>query len=292
MDHNQEASTIPRTRAASSGESQFKSLSLGKALELLRCFTKEQPEWSLADLSRAQDLPKASVLRLARTLEEYGFLARDSSGRYRLGFELVRLSQILLDSLNVKGLAARPMRRLVERFRETTYLSLRQGWNVICIERLDSPEPLHVVADLGTGAPLGVGSWGKSILAFMADEDIEAVIAAAQKGLLPAGLADGEALRAALAEVRSRGYANTTGERLAGITGVTSPIFNARGEPIGAIGLSFPNQRFDRARIGDYASTLCAECREVSRAMGFTNWPVDGPPQTRSPAPVLTARST
>ena len=49
---------------------------LARGLQLLACFSRQEPQLTGAELSRRLDVPRASVFRLLQTLEQMGFVER------------------------------------------------------------------------------------------------------------------------------------------------------------------------------------------------------------------------
>jgi DNA-binding IclR family transcriptional regulator len=73
-----------------------RSSSVGKACQLLRCFTPTHPSWRISDLARQLKFPKSGVFRVVRTLDSQGFLRRKSdANEYEFGFRIFELTGIL-----------------------------------------------------------------------------------------------------------------------------------------------------------------------------------------------------
>lgn len=131
------------------GDRQF-ATTLARGLELLRCFTPEQPVLGNKDLARSMDLPRPTISRLAYTLTCMGYLAVDrDSGKYRLGAAVVSLGFPLLETLSVRQRARGGMLELAQQVRGTVAIAIRDRMDMVCIE----------VTRFGarTGHPIDVG---------------------------------------------------------------------------------------------------------------------------------------
>jgi DNA-binding IclR family transcriptional regulator len=78
--------------------------SVDRALVILASLA-EGPS-SLEQAATRIGVHKSTALRLLRTLEEHGFVHRQSDYRYRLGGKLFSLAQLALESIDVRVVAA------------------------------------------------------------------------------------------------------------------------------------------------------------------------------------------
>ena len=94
---------------------------------------------SLAALAEKTGFYKSTILRLAASLERFGYLAREPGGLYRLGPSLWRLGSLYRRSFDL-GEHLRPeLRRLVEATTETASFYVRE-------ERAGMPLPPQLAA--------------------------------------------------------------------------------------------------------------------------------------------------
>ena len=178
---------------------------------------------SLADLVQATGLPRPTAHRLAVALEQHGLLVRDRDGRFALGGR-------------VAGWAAAAERALIERARpvlaalvdqtgESAQLYVREGDQRVCVATHERASGLRDTVPLGAVMPLTKGSGGKVLLAWAVDRD--------RFDVSPA----------ALATVRKRGWAESVGEREAGVASVSAPVRDSSGSVLAAISVSGPADR-------------------------------------------------
>ena len=170
----------------------------------------------LAELSSATGLPRATVHRLAVALEAHGMVRRDDEGRFVLGLRLVALGRAAGDAFPLAALAlpalcatARPDRR------ERAALRPR-GRRRICVASLQSPHGLRTIVNEGAVLPLD----------------------RAPAGVCSGRCADG-------ANRRRRGWAESMGEREAGVASVSAPVID-RGRVVAAVSVSGPIERLTR----------------------------------------------
>ena len=137
-----------------------------RALTILEAFREGEEALSLAALAEKTGFYKSTILRLAASLERFGYLAREPGGLYRLGPSLWRLGSLYRRSFDL-GEHVRPeLRQLVEATTETASFYVREGNERVCLYRLNSPRPVRHHLDEGVRLPLQQGAAGRVLLAF------------------------------------------------------------------------------------------------------------------------------
>jgi len=194
-----------------------------RALSILAAFQEEEENLSLDALARKTGLYKSTILRLAGSLERFGYLTRERDGRFHLGPSLWRLGSLYRRGFYL-GEHVRPqLRRLTEITRETASYYIRDGNERVCLYRLNSPQAVRHHLDEGTRLPLDRGATGKVLLAFSG-----------------AGGTDFERIRAA-------GFYISLGERDPDIGAAAVPVFDRAGRLRGALAVSALITRFSEA---------------------------------------------
>lgn len=232
-----------------------------RALDILMCFTKSH-ELALTEISSLIGLHKSTVHRLIATLEEKGFVVRDSrTDKYRLGMKIWELSTHLShsDDPAVKLLPA--MESLRDKLGETVSLYLRDGAERIRIQAVQSNQAVRRVAQVGTRLPLSVGASSKVLVAYASASDQEELL---NKPDWP-DTVDKEQYRRQLAEIVEKGYAISIEEREPGAAAVAVPIMDRSGKIAAALSMSGPVSRLSAEKLREYAPVL----KEAAREMGM-----------------------
>ena len=150
---------------------------LSRAISVLSAFGHARPSLSLSEMVAATGLPKTTVFRVLSSLVERDFCELDSqTGKYSLGFALVRLADIRRRQSNVHDVALPVMREIRNEANETVILSVKSGDFRVHIDFVEGLHPMRRTADLGVRAPLYAGAASKVLLAGMEDEEIEAYL--------------------------------------------------------------------------------------------------------------------
>ncbi|MFC4334593.1 IclR family transcriptional regulator [Salininema proteolyticum] len=206
---------------------------LDKAVLILEACTKGA---SLAELVHETGLPRATAHRLAQALEAHAILQRDHEGRWRPG---VKLGELAGASADILLASAEPVLNVLrDQTGESAQLYRRRADERVCVLAAERASGLRDTVPVGSVLPMTAGSGAQILLAW---EPPEAILP-----LLPKCRFSSKAL----AEVRRRGFAQSVGEREAGVASVSAPIRDKTGRVVAAISVSGPIERMGR-RPGD-----------------------------------------
>src|SRR5690606_9633221 len=90
---------------------------------------------SLKDLALATDLHPSTAHRILNDLVAGRLIERTDGGHYILGMRLLELGHLVKNRLDVREVAMGPMRELHELTGQTVNLSVRQGDEIVYIDR-------------------------------------------------------------------------------------------------------------------------------------------------------------
>jgi DNA-binding IclR family transcriptional regulator len=234
---------------------------LQRAIDILSVFNHSRTSMSLAEVVQAVRLPKTTVFRVLSSLAARGFCEWDTqSGKYSLGFELVRLADIRRRQSNVHDVAIPLMREIRNDVNETVILSVRSGDSRVHID----------FADLGVRAPLYAGAASKVLLAGMADDEIEAYfdrtdLAAFQKSTIT----DRNTLWREVRAIRKRGFAESKGELFPGGGALAAPIKDFSGKTVAAMDVLTPEHRYTATHREHCIEILLDGARRASERLGY-----------------------
>jgi IclR family KDG regulon transcriptional repressor len=237
---------------------------------VLDCFSIERPTWSLSELSERLVLPKSTLHRFLSSLESNGVLRKDPGDKsWRLGYKLFTWGSIAARSTRLCDLARPVMREVVDSCGETAILTVYDGREVVCIEKVETSQPVRLALDVGTRRPPHAGASSKVLMAHLPEGEIVRVIAEdGLPGLCTNTITDPQELMEELEEIRRLGYAESHEETDLGAWGVSTPIVRTDGEVVGAIGVAGPISRYTTG-FGSECVRLCRQAAgRISLQMG------------------------
>src|SRR5579883_342662 len=235
--------------------------SVERAFELAFDLAAHPEGAGLQQLARETGCSKSTVHRLLATLQALGVAEQDAASKlYRPGPRLAELAPIAGEP-DLRRLALPIMRQLREDTEETVTLHLVEGDSHVVVEQVESEHEIRRINPIGQPVPLAAGATARAILAFLSPEQAAASLARTGHG---GGPSERE-----LADIRERGYSLSPGERLAGGTAMSAPVFDRSGRLCAALSVSGPRFRFTTARATRCAPLLTGAARRLSMALGY-----------------------
>ena len=238
-----------------------------RAIRLLKLFTPERPQMSLADISQAAGLNKTTTHRLLAALRSEDLVDKDpTTGRYRLGTGLMALGVQALSNSDLR-LRARPLlKRLARESGETATLEVPIDDSMLILDEVAGAHVVGAAGNVGTRWPLHATSTGKALIAF----DAQALdrLHGKLSPLTQNTIVDRRELLRQLEYIRRRGYAESIDELEEGFSGVGTVIRGGLGEVLGSLSVCGPTQRMTRARRAQLGKRLQEAARHLQSAVG------------------------
>jgi len=244
---------------------------LERTVAILDSFSLEQPVQGVRDVARKTGLSSSTAGRIMVYLKDLGLLNQDPDTlSYMIGSKPLAWAGIYTMTSDVRTLALPVMVRLQEQTRETISLYVMEGDERVCVERLESPETVRIVARVGRRIPLYAGSAGKLFLAYLPEARREEILKRVK--LVPMTektITDLEELRQNIGKIKKQGFAFSRGEWILEAAGVAAPVFDQRGQITAALTISGPAQRFTNEKVIELAHLVKAGATEISTELGY-----------------------
>jgi DNA-binding IclR family transcriptional regulator len=226
----------------------------------------------LAALVTATGLARPTAHRLAVALEHHRLVARDLQGRFVLGPRLAELAAAAGED-RLLAAAGPALVHLRDVTGESAQLYRRQGDQRVCVAAAERLSGLRDTVPVGSSMPMNAGSAAQVLLAWE------------EPDRLHRGLQGARFEAATLAAVRRRGWAQSIGEREAGVASVSGPVRGPNNRVVAAVSVSGPLDRLTRqpGRLHAAAVVACADrlTEALRRGAGMTE---SAPPPRRDTA--------
>lgn len=221
---------------------------------------------SLKFLAAETELHPSTAYRILAALIQHGFVARDASGLYLLGPHLLQLAAKVRVGLDVRAAARPEMEWLRDQVGETVNLTVRQGDEMVYVERVTPNRMMRVEQLIGSRAPLHVTAVGKLMLG---EAGAAATRDYARRTRLPSYTANTrheiQALLADIGASTARGYALDDEEAELGVGCIGTLIRDATGAAVAGLSVSAPIERRQMA----WAGLVQEAARRISARLGF-----------------------
>lgn len=240
---------------------------LERTFAVLALFTPKHPEWTTTEIGRACDLPVPTVHRILAALQQHDFVVRDEiTKRFRLGPAALDLGRSAQAATDLRSVSLPVLQRLSVQTGETALLTVPSDdrRHAVCLERVESTQPLRLSVQPGRQLPLHAGASQKAILAFLPDADLEPVLAGPMEKLCKATIVDPDRLRDELRSIREKGWATSFEETNLGVWGIAVTLLDERNHPVAAIGIAGPQARLQRRLIDTGLRALRTSTEEIA----------------------------
>ncbi|HOE43298.1 MAG TPA: IclR family transcriptional regulator [Rhodoferax sp.] len=234
---------------------------------LLDVLAARQDAMPLREISEKAGLHPSTTHRILNDLATGKFVDRPEPGHYRLGLRLLELGNLVKNGLSVRDAALHPMRELHRLTQQPVNLSMRQGDEIVYVERAYSERSgMQVIRAIGGRAPLHLTSVGKL---FLAADDLQKIRTYATRtglgGHTKNSLTQLPLLERELTKVRRDGFATDNEELELGVRCMAAGIYDDQGKLVAGLSISAPTSRLEDA----WLPKLKATAEEISRSLGF-----------------------
>ena len=233
---------------------------------LLDLFTPDRPEWGVSEAAEALGVPRSSAHALMTSLVEIGLLSTTGRGRYRLGWRIIELYQVLQSGLDLREAAAPILARLNEETGETVNLAVLDRGNVLYLDKVAARQQVSVQGlRVGTRLEPHATALGKALLAALTPADAAKLLGPGPlRKYTQNTVTDPNVLLAQLEDVRRTGLATEENELVLDVSCVASPIRDSYGSIVAAISVSVPSHRL-RARRKEITQAVRSAANEISQ---------------------------
>ena len=254
--------TAPQT---TSGEVAIQVIE--RMMRLLDILAAHAEPMALKDISRLSGLHPSTTHRILSDMVAKRFVDRDETGAYLLGLRLLELGNLVKSRLNIRRIAAEQMATLYRKTLQTINLSVRQGDEIVYVERTYSElSGMQVVRAIGGHVPLHLTSTGKLFLSADTPEDVRLYAKrTGLKGSTKNSITDLPKLERELQQVRIKGYARDNEELEPGVRCIAAGIHDDSGQLVAGLSISAPAERLREEWIDDL--THAAGC--ISATLGY-----------------------
>jgi DNA-binding IclR family transcriptional regulator len=249
---------------AAKKEKYYQIASLEKGIRVLELLS-DQNELTVSSVAAKLGFNRAASHRFLATLRDLGYVEKNENHRYHLTFKIMEMGMKMASRFEIRTEARCHMQELSRAFNETVNLGYWKGQKVLHLDKIDSPEILRIDTPLGSWAPAYCTALGKSILAYLPRDELEAYL----KGVKlvphsPRTIISKKKLRQELIKVLQQGYALDDEELSAGLRCVAAPVFDHTGHVRYALSVSAPSSRMTQETILKVQQKIRDVCQRLS----------------------------
>lgn len=250
------------------GTSELSVRAVDRAIAILTVLG-ERATASLAEVARAVDLSEATTLRYLSTMRQHSWVVADEQRRYQLGIPVFQIGQRAVGRLGIRAIALPHMEALLEQFKETVNLAVRNGDDLVIIEVLEGTRAIKRGASLGERDIWHASGLGKAILSGLSEDEAFAILeTVGTPRLTQRTLTTDSALREEFSKIRAAGYAIDHEESDENLRCVAAPIFDQHDRPVYALSVSGLSSRLSGEVVSELCGQVAAAAHSISSALG------------------------
>lgn len=239
---------------------------ISRMFSLMDALAAKDEPISLKEISEKTGLHPSTAHRILNDLAIGRYVDRPHAGTYRLGMRLLELGNLVKGRLDVRDAAIVPMRELHKLIQQPVNLSVRQGDEIVYVERAFSERSgMQVVRAIGGRAPLHLTSVGKL---FLSADDPQKIRAYASRtglqGHTKNSITDLSILERELGKTRQTGHAQDNEELELGVRCLAAGVFDDQNKLIAGLSISAPTGRME----DQWLPKLQETARQISETLG------------------------
>ncbi|MFJ7905644.1 IclR family transcriptional regulator [Kitasatospora sp. NPDC096204] len=244
-----------------------RSTAAGKVLEVLAAFDREHPSQTLSEIAQRTGLALSTAHRVVTELAGWGALERAEDGSWHVGLRLWEIASGCPRTQILRDAALPFMQDLYEATHENVQLAVREGTELVFVERIAGHGSVEVVTMVGSRFPIGSTGMGRVLLAHAPRELQEEVLGSPLRAWTPHTVTDPKALRTQLDRIRREQVFVSDRQLSERSVAVAAPVRIGRAGPVSAaLGIVIAARGASRAR--GLRESLLRAVRGISDELG------------------------
>jgi IclR family transcriptional regulator, pca regulon regulatory protein len=237
--------------------------SLQRGLTVLECFSRENPEMTISEISVLTSLNPAVVRRCLHTLQHLGYVGKKGK-LFLLRPQVMNLGSAYLESTNVEEAFRPTLQELSDLTGDSASLSVLMDDDIIFLVYVSTIHTIHYYVGVGKRCPAYVTALGRALLAYQPKEDLEEYYKrVVLRRYTDKTVSSVTRLKSLLSETRRQGYCVVQSELDPQIISIAMPVFNTEGQAVAAINCSTSTTRANTETIMERLPALREAARKI-----------------------------
>jgi IclR family transcriptional regulator, KDG regulon repressor len=244
-----------------------------RAVQILQCFSLENPHFTHSEISKRLGLNKAAVTRLLYSLEKSGLIEKDvESGRFGLTIRLYQIGSVYTNLTGIPQAARPALVELTSACEESSHISILREFEIVYVDKVESARPIRMMSYVGRKLPAYCTGTGKAIIANLGEEFLKEFLQKVRlKRHTPNTITKAAEFRAELEKVRGLGYATDNAENEPEVMSVAAPVRDQSGKVVAAVSIAGPVYRMtENGRMERFVPSVLHAAERISRRLGYT----------------------
>lgn len=238
--------------------------SFSKNFTVLQAIADAENSPTVAELLNILDIPRPTLYRFLYALEVEGLIEQGHHKRWRLGPRLIQLASKVWQDSDLRKIARPYLELLRDQTGETVHLAVRNGREMMYIDKVESHEAIRMTSTIGAKVPFHSSSVGKAYLLEMDQEERDAILSIIEYPAITKNSTKSRSeLESQLEDFIKLGYALESEENELLVACFGSAIKDKNDILVGAISISVPIFRI-KDEHDFYTSKLVNVSKEIA----------------------------
>ena len=246
----------------------YSTPALEKGLDILELFGDEPGGLSKSDVARRLGRTVPEIFRMLFCLETRGYISQTRNDElYRLTLHLFKLAQEHPPTKRIITEALPVLQNVAQETTQSCHLGVLERGTVVAVAHADSHASTGFYVRTGSIFDLMHSATGQVILAHQSPEARSRAIKAwceLTGKRLPTDL------QGHFSEIKDRGYEERASNEVDGVTNISFPILDHRGDAMAALTVPFLQRIGDRTTTAAVGRVLRRATQQLSQALGGT----------------------
>ena len=227
-----------------------------RVLGVLEAIAAHQPV-GVSELSRILKTDKSAVQRAIMTLSGSGWIhvAPGPSTRWELTPHIFAVAHMSHNRADWRQRAHGVLEDLRDDTGESAILTVPEVRHFVVVDVAESRQPVRTTTTIGTIVPPGESATGRAVLPYCSRE----------RQIQMLGGVPSRELQEIYRQTLDNGYAVSADIYLPGCTNIAAPVFEAGGNPVGAVVITGPSERLNPKQCARIGRQLADTAHSLSR---------------------------
>ncbi|MCX2748218.1 IclR family transcriptional regulator [Arthrobacter sp. MI7-26] len=244
------------------------SQTVGRAIDILE-YCSDQPR-EIKDIADSLGVHRTTAMRLVNTLIGAGFLRKDDSGRFGVGFRLAGLAQSALEQFDLRSLVHPHILQLSKRVGHTVQFAVPEAAHLVYVDKIEPPDSITLNTKIGGSVVVHTAGVSKAILAFLQARQRDQILDHASfEQFTATTITSREEFLRVLEDVRKNGWAADRGEYESFSNCIAAPVHSHTGAVAGAISITAFKERADLDALKLLLPQLLETTHAISQELGW-----------------------
>ncbi|RPK13152.1 hypothetical protein FH5_03358 [Priestia endophytica] len=243
---------------------------LENALHVLELFSVEEPELGISEIANQLGIANSTAYRLVTSLRSEGFITKDAhTNLYRLGTSILALGNVIIKQSKVYNISQSILKSLVQQTNETAHIAVLREFEAMYLNKIVCSHPVRLLSYIGKCNPVHCTSTGQVLLAHQSKPFIEELFQKKLQRYTSKTIIDPASLLDRLQKIKKQGYALSVEELHKGVSSISAPIYNLKGNVIASVTIAGPVQRMNNNMTSNLIKSVIQSANEISQLLHY-----------------------